>query len=143
MAESVTVYGDNRNSEISMRHQMRDKMGEKVHVIRSIQVAADASPSDTTVFTVPANKTFYLVRVTGSKSSAGIYGLRVYDAAGDSVTPNEDALFRAPITPEASDVAAYDVVFQSPIPVKQGLTLEGTNIPASATTYLQFEGYLI
>lgn len=111
----------------------------KVNVVKFFELAVDAAPSDTTLYTVPTGKTFFLTGYNAQKTDAG--GTNpVYDSAGDSASGS------AKITIVESIYAtqlANQVIYDPPIPFYKGLTLKGTEMTASKTLVIQLAGYYL
>lgn len=109
----------------------------KVYVVKFFELAVDAAPSDTTLYTVPTGRTFFLTGYYAQKTDAG--GTNpVYDSAGNSASGS------AKITIVESIYAtqlANHVTFDPPIVFRKGITLKGTEMTASKTLVIQLEGY--
>jgi hypothetical protein len=113
---------------------------EKAWVNRSVVVGVDVAPSDTTIYNVPAGKTFYLTGCDAYTNNADTLIRNFYDSDGDAIagTTMCGVIFGA------QTVGVHKNEFgEAGIPFTRGITMSTADLVASKTFACTLRGYVL
>lgn len=114
--------------------------GDVTDVYRGVIIGVDAAPSDTTIYTVPSKKTFYLTAVTAYTNNGAHLVRNFYDSAGDAISGSSvlGVLFA-----EQSVGPAHQELYPQGIPFRNGITMSAADLIANKTFGCIIIGYLM
>lgn len=112
----------------------------KTFLTRCVIIGVDAAPSDTTIYTVPTGKVFYLTATSTYTNNAGGLLRSLYDSAGDVAANVKLGCFFNDI---AAGTAHHEEYGGGGIPFTTGITMATADLIANKTFGLILHGYLV
>lgn len=139
MAESIVYQA---NTEQPVIHELTDlaqKNVQKTLVVISGTVDPDSSPTDTTVYTVPAGKTLYVYEIHFSRQDAGGQ-MSLDDEAGDS-TDGSRRLISFPTA--TAGYTPTHITLPSGLAFERGITIDSVFLGGQKAENYLIIGYLL
>lgn len=110
----------------------------KTYVAISGYVDPDATPSDTTIYTVPTGKTLWLVQATMSRQDSG-NTTPFHDSAGNVASGTALCTVQSCARNYGQNVTK----FLQPIAFTKGITIDSARLPGEKDLFYLLEGYLV
>lgn len=139
MAETIEKNYTHLQDAYSSTYDLKTRKDKKFIVFGG-RIAVDAAPSDTTLYTVPKGKVFYLIRYYGGRQNAAT-PLTFCDASGDSSVLSTDA--RVTFINSNYTYNNTEVTLVEPIPFYKGITFDSTELNANINVDFLIQGYLV
>lgn len=138
MGESITAQGSQSIPLSRINNDLKiDKTGQS-YVLETLTVTTDADPGNTTIYTVPSGKTFWLTRIR-ARVADGAKSMQAKDKAGDDASGDVAVVVFA----GHRTYGFEDNHYSEPVPFKNGITFGGNQFTASKAHDFMLEGILV